>query len=366
MNLIDSLFNYFNSVPFIIKAVWFIGMFFFISLSLLILGHNVLRFYLYGKEGKDQDLYAEYEFKLIRFLTIDNDSEVYTKEQTEILNFLKSTSHIKHKRRVMISCLIKLTHEVSGEFEASIYNLYKATGLESYALKKLTANDDFRLINGIRQLNHFHVDGAVENVKVHLNHEKDAVRNEVQLFLVKILKFKGLFFLDNLKKPLSEWSQIQILEILKRFDDQNFHDVSNLLKSDNDDVVLFALKLVRIYNLFDMRTLMIALLEHDLLAIRLNAISLICYLHSNEGKIKLIEKFDFLSVDEKTMFFKELHQVVHEDDLEFVKAHVTSTYFDIKLSVMRLLHDLDIVFLKSLKENLEDEDAKKIMNYLLN
>jgi hypothetical protein len=353
-------------VPFIIKAVWFVGVVFFISLILLILGHNYLRFYLFGKGDKDQDLFIKYETLLIEFLSMDSANDKYTNEQIEIVDFVKKSVKRKHTRRVVISCLIKLTHEVSGELEFSIYRLYKETGLEIFALNKLNANDDFRLVNGIRQLNLFHADSAIEKVKIHLNHEKDVVRNEVQLYLVKILKFKGLFFLDSLEKPLSEWSQIQILEILKRFEDQEIHDVSKWLKSDNEDVVLFALKLVEIYNLFDMNDLMIELLDHSSVQVRLNCIRLICYLHSKDGKLKLKEKFNLLSIDEKIFFFKELHHTVDKDDVDFIKKHVVNTKFEIKLSAMQLLYDLDFNFLESLKLDVEDEDSEKILNYLLN
>lgn len=364
MGLFDSLFDYLNSIPFIIRSVWFICLFFTITLLLLVIGHNILRFYIFGINDKEDELYKECEILVIRFMAINTSSDGYNREQVEIIETIRKYAERSSVRKVLITCLITLIQEISGEFEQIIYDVYTQAGLKKYALKKLDDSDTYRLINGIRQLNIFHVSSALDAVKKHLNHEKQTVRNEVQLYLVNILKFKGLFFLDDLKAPLSEWNQIQILEILKNFENQDIHDISTWINSENEDVVLFALKLVRIYNLFDMQDLLIEKFIDATKEIRLQTISLLCYLHSIKGKNILKQEFELLTTEEQILFFKELHQMADVLDAEFIENYVFHEEFDVKLCAMTLLRDLDRNLFDAIKVKSEDKESIKMINYL--
>jgi Leucine-rich repeat (LRR) protein len=63
----------------------------------------------------------------------------------------------------------------------------------------------------------------------------------MQLYLVNLFHFKGLDFLNRNKTPISEWDQIQLLEVLQLYKTQ-ISDISSWLKSSNESVVFFSLK----------------------------------------------------------------------------------------------------------------------------
>lgn len=364
MGVTSALYEYFNSVPFIIRAVWFIGVFFFVSLFFLVLSHNVLRYHLYGKLDKDKNFSDTYELLLIEFLSMYEEGDSYSDRQTEIISSIKKQVHKRHVRNAIVATLIKLKTEISGEFELAIDDLYREIDLKKYALSKLNSIEDFRLVNGIRQLHLFNVKEALEPIQQLLNHPKDAVRNEAQLYVVKIEKIPGLRFLDDLEKPLTEWNQIQILEILKSFQDQEIRDVSSWLVSDNKYVVMFALKLVKIYNLYDMEDSALKLLEDESKEIRIDSIKVLLFLNSIIARDIIIAKFDTLSLEEQIVFFQELHHVALPSDVTFIKSHVDSDCFEIKLEALELLNTLDIKVYKEVVKVMVDTDSKNIIKYL--
>lgn len=364
MGVTNALYEYFNSVPFIIRAVWFIGVFFFVSLFFLVLSHNVLRYYLYGKIDKDKNFSDTYELLLIEFLSLYEVAIPYSHRQSQIINSIKNQIYKRHVRNAVVATLIKLKTEISGEFELAIDDLYIELDLKKYALSKLNSTEDFRLVNGIRQLRLFNVKETLEPIQQLLSHPKDAVRNEAQLYVVKIEKIPGLRFLDDLEKPLTEWNQIQILEILKSFQDQEIRDVSSWLVSENKYVVMFALKLVKIYNLYDMENNTLQLLEDGSKEIRIDAIKVLLFLNSVIARDIIVAKFDTLSLEEQIVFFQELQHIALPSDIAFIKSHVDSDCFEIKLEALELLNSLDIKVYKEVVKVMVDKDSQNIIKYL--
>ena len=55
----------------------------------------------------------------------------------------------------------------------------------------------------------------------------------------------------------------ELLEVLQRFDEQELPDINPWLKSANESVVAFALKLAKIYNQFEVKDSIMELLAHQ-------------------------------------------------------------------------------------------------------
>jgi uncharacterized LabA/DUF88 family protein len=359
MNYIHALENYINNSPVLIQVLWsfcFVLLFIFILLVFL---HSSLRNSLRKKEAIKKKYSEKYETLLIQYLYSEEVSE-----QQKIVQLLHRDSANNFKRNSIVNTLIKLKDEISGELEAAILKLYDDLDLDSFAISKLKTKDPFRIINGIRQLNIFHVKSVHAKILEHVNHEDRLVRKEVQLYLVKLFQFEGLFFLNKLEAPLSEWNQIQLLEILKKFDNQDIPDVTAWLKSTNKFVVLFALKLVRVYNLYEKEKNLIDLLSHEDQKVRLETIITATHLQQLSIKSVIISKFENISLEEQIAFFNFLKIAYESTEVDFIHTHIYHTDFDIKRIALDLLKSNHKEIYDSLDPNSEDKDFTKIINFM--
>lgn len=363
MENFQYLIDYFENSPTVIQVVWVMSAVFIIAIIILTIYLKILRNRLRKNEKKVAEYQKEYETDLITYLYADNEEEI-SAEQQIIIDKLRNNASDKFKRRIIVSTLLRLRNEISGEMADAIQKLYFQSGLIGYALSRLKSKKWYVVAKGIRELTQLHVKEVHDQIKTLVNHPKKEIRKEVQLYLVTLFNFEGLKFLDVLQTQLSEWDQIQLLEVLQRFDEQEIPDINPWLKSTNDSVVAFALKLAKIYNQFEVKDTLIALLSHPQKKIRVDAIHVLSHLQVVEAKHILKNNFDKLSQEEQIEFFKLLENLCEPGDEPFLLAHTTHQNFEIKFSALKILKTFAFEKFKNLKDFSMDADYVKIYEFL--
>lgn len=366
MDRFQYFLDYLNNEPFIIQLIWVVTFILFITVIVLIIYLKVLRTYLRDK-GRIVDKYSKsYELLLITYLYAEEDEFGVNSEQELIIKKLKKGILFKFKRQVIIATLLKLRNEISGELADSIQNLYNKTKLKKYALLKLNNRNWDMVVTGIRELRLFNIKEAHDDVVKHTNHPKKEVRKEVQLYLINLFHFEGLKFLNELKTPLSEWDQIQLLEELQKFDNQELPDISNWLRSENFYVVIFAIKLAKIYNQFHMKEQLLGLLNHSNEKVRAELIPVLSYLHVIESKDILKNNFNELSEDEQLLFFKFLEDLADKNDESFIEKQLNHSNFEIRLSALKLLKYLNVDKFEELGSSSNDVEFTTLVKHIKN
>lgn len=364
MKSYQYLIDYFENSPPIIQVVWGVSSVFIIIIILLVIYLKYLRGHLRKNEKIVTKHQKEYESDLISYLYAGNEEKEISEEQQTIIDKLRSCAVDEFKRRIIVSTLLRLRNEISGEMADAIQKLYFQSGLISYALSRLKSKKWYIVAKGIRELTQFHVKEVHDEIVILVNHPKKEIRKEVQLYLVTLFHFEGLKFLDVLQTQLSEWDQIQLLEVLQRFDEQEIPNINPWLKSTNDSVVTFALKLAKIYNQFEAKDAIMELLAHQQKTIRVEAIDVLSHLQVVEAKDILKNNFDKLSLEEQIAFFKLLENMYETSDEPFLLAHVTHENFEIKLSALKILKILNIEKFKSLKEISSEPEFIRIFKFI--
>jgi HEAT repeat protein len=333
--------EYFIQSPPIIQLAWLLSGVFFLIITLLTAYLKYLRSRLRSKERIQGIYQKKYESELITYLYSGNDEEDISIEQQKVINYFKKYSNSGLNRKIIISTLLKLRNEISGEMADSIQNLYYQTGLVSYATDKLKSKKWDVIAKSIRELTQFQIKEAHDAIIQHINHPKREVRKEVQMYLVNLFYFKGLDFLNVLESHLTEWDQIQLLEILQRFDDQQIPNINTWLKSSNDSVVIFTLKLAKIYNQFETKEELLLLLHHQNNSIRIDAINVLAHLNVFEA-IPIIKKdFTDRSIEEQVAFFNMMENMYESSDVPFILDYLNNDNFEIKVSAMKILKVLN-------------------------
>lgn len=364
MTNVQFFLEYFNQLPLLLKIVWLSSLGLSILIIIFLFYLNYLRSSLRSKEVVYSQLFTEYETNLIQFLYAGEIDQEVSEEQQQIIDKMKICINNKFKREIFISVLSKLKNDISGEMALAINSLYFKTGLLNYSLEKLNSSKWDKIALGIKELTQFEVTNVSNEIGKHKNHEKTEVRNEVQLYFVSLFHFKGLEFLNNLKTVISEWNQIQLLEILQKFDDQEITDISPWLKSQNDSVVLFALKLAKMYNQFQVIEILLDLLNHKNKKVRICAIEILGYFQVKEMKQIIKSNFLSRSEEEKIIFFKMLEDVIEETDVDFIVENTINKNFEIKFLAFRLLKIVNIEKLRSIKSISTEVENEKIFKYL--
>lgn len=302
----------------------------------------MLRSYLRKEEGKNTKYEKEYELSLLTYLFSGNEVDEVSPEQQLIIDQLKTCSIYKLRRKILVSLLVKLNKDISGEMSESINKLYSQTGLIGYGIAQLKSNQWRVVVKGIRELSQFHsieVYNEIFNIRNHSNRE---IRKEVQLYLVGLFNFKGLGFLNDLKTSLSEWDQIQLLEELHRGETQEIPDITPWLRSENESVVFFTLKLAKTYNQFKVKNTLIDLLLHKNKEVRIQVILTLGHLYVVESKEILKRNFNQSSQEEQVVFFEIFENLYDNNDESFLLEHIRHKNFDIKLKALSMLKKFNI------------------------
>lgn len=364
MESYQYLIDYFENSPTIIQAVWAMSAVFLIAVVILTIFLKYLRNHLRKNEKTVAEYQKEYESDLITYLYAGNNEAEISAEQQIIIDKLRSCASNEFKRRIIVSTLLRLRNEISGEMADAIQKLYYQSGLVVYAQKRLKSKRWYVVAKGIRELTQLRAKEVEDKIVALVNHPKREIRKEVQLYLVTLFHFDGLKFLEVLQTHLSEWDQIQLLEVLQRFDEQEIPNINPWLKSTNGSVVAFALKLAKIYNQFEAKDAILELLAHPQKKIRVDAIHVLSHLQVFEAKDILKNNFGKLSLEEQIEFFKLLENMAETGDESFLLAHTTHQNFEIKLSALKIIKSLADEKFKSLKHFSTDDDYIKIYEFL--
>ena len=362
----NYLIDYFDNSPTIIQVAWLLSSLFCVIIMILIFYLNYLRKNLRKKERITILYDQKYESYLINYLYSGNEEEEITPQQQVIINQLKKSTKDPFIRKILISLLVKLKNEISGEIAKSIQKLYFQTELVEYALARLKHKKWYVIAKGIRELNQFQVKAAHDEVSKHINHPRREVRKEMQLYMVNLFYFEGLKFLDVLEMQLTEWDQIQLLGILQRLENQDISNVNSWLESSNDSVIIFALKLAEIYNQFESKEEIIKLLYHINKKIRLESIRILSNLYVLEAKEILKAEIENRSHEEQIAFFKMMENLYESKDENFLMHYVNHEIFEIKVSVLKILKILNKDKFNTLASESHDAHFLKIINFIEN
>ena len=240
------------------------------------------------------------------------------------------------------------------------------TGLYKYAIAKLDAKKWHTIGKGIEELTRFKVIEASERIEPFTTHPRDEVRKEAHNYMVSLFSFEGLSFLDTIEEPISEWSQIEILETLNRIEDQNICDIKPWLKSENRYVVLFALKLAKVYNQYEVNETLVELLSHEDKEIRIQTIEVLTQLYGIEAKELLKANFNDLSLEEQISFFELLEKLVMPNDEPFVEKHLFHKNFEIQLLALKILKSINLDKFLNIKEETTKNSNSDIFAFVNN
>ena len=227
-------------------------------------------------------------------------------------------------RQVAIDELTRCKKNFSGLVAENIVALYNQLGLREDSLEKMQNKRKWYLqARGIQELYLMDQKNLLTKIYRETNSKNEYVRYEAQIAIIYMTGFKGLRFLDVISYPLSLWQQIKLLEQLRLFGKKE--DLSDRLpawfQSQNETVVVFALRLAAEYQQYSVKDDIMNCLVHPSDAVRTRAILTLITLadeqtpfiltgyFSKEGfenQVHILNSLLTMATDEQAVFLEKL------------------------------------------------------------
>lgn len=207
-----------------------------IILLLIILFHRNL---MEREARKRQYLKEKYQGLLMDFLFEEEE----TAEMPEKINAIAAN---RFNRVILMEEMRDLTVNLSGDAADKMRRLYYKLNLNADSKAKAMSRKWHIKIKGFRELAFMNVKDANEEILRCLDSNNDILRMEAQLALVRLNDDDRFSFLDHLQRPFTKWEQMNVHEMIVSHN-LEIPDFDRWLVSGNKTVVIFALKMIRVF-----------------------------------------------------------------------------------------------------------------------
>jgi acyl carrier protein len=160
----------------------------------------------------------------------------------------KKICNSRFKRNILIDQIIDIALIMPKDSLEKLRKLYFELGLIDETKKKLKSRHWHHKIKAMKELSHLDIKDYNKFIVKYINSNNDTLRMEAQIAMVRLSYDNNPFaFLTKLKHRFSLWEQITLHEQMIEAN-MSVPDFGEWLFSDNDDVVMFCLRMVREYN----------------------------------------------------------------------------------------------------------------------
>lgn len=221
--------------PLKVKVLLVILAYLLISLFVLFLAILINRQIKTRRRKKVRILKQEYQEQLADFLFND---EIETIEFRGI--------NTRKNRQIFIDELRFLHSNLYGETASKLRDLYFNLELHKDSLRKVYHRRWHTKSKGFREVAQMDVKDANDYISGFTNSKNPIIRVEAQVAMVKLSDEQPLAFLDDLTYELSDWEMINIYDTLI-YHQINIDSFEPWLDSENNSVVVFALRMIMLF-----------------------------------------------------------------------------------------------------------------------
>ena len=242
----------------------------------------------------------------------------------------------KHFRKLLVNEIMSAKRSITGISADNLKHLYVQLGLDKYALGNLSNGRWYIRAKAIQELTIMGMHEFVDQICLYADDKNDLVRMEAQSALIQFNGFDGLHFLETVTYPISNWQQIKLLQQLSHLPPANI-DMTQWFKSDNSSVIIFTLKLARIYQRFDLYYDIVSCLDHPDPSVRYEAIHCLNEIYTDETSDDFILRFLGEILKNQLAMIKVMETVGTEKDVMFLLDLLNHENDEIKISAARAL-----------------------------
>ena len=271
------------------------------------------------------------EYLLERYQKLLMDYLFDEEKQEEAVIELDRIATNPVNRQVLINQMIDLSVNLKGDIREKVQKLYLRLGLKKHSMRNAYSRKWHDNVKGFRELAFMNIRDANEKIIECLNANNEILRMEAQIAMVRLSDGNHYEFLDLLEKPLSLWEQVTLHEL------QIQHNLKvpafkKWFSSDNESVIIFALKMVTWYRQRGVGKEILGLFEHKSEQVRFTA-----YRVSGDIGLKMVfpgmvRKYPGETFKNRLEILQSFAKVPQEKYLKFLKS-VLDSEEDVQLQI---------------------------------
>jgi hypothetical protein len=243
-------------------------------------------------------------------------------------------------RQLTINELIALKKSFWGDAAKNITILYVQLGLKDFSLKKLKSNKWHVKARAIQELYLMQQREALPRIYKNVNSTNEFIRMEAQIGIIHLIGFDGLRFLNVIDNKLTEWQQIKLLDQLSKFpinEDVLTADIPKWLRSSNETVIMFAMKLVDRYHRYNEYNNVAICLDHENELVRKQAVNTLHKIKNDTTSKLFVEHYENETYFNKLNILNCLEDIATVSDSEFLTRLLQEPNDTLKLKAARVL-----------------------------
>ncbi len=209
-------------------------------------------------------------------------------------------------RNLFLQKLVDSEKKFSGMAKDRIKGLFSQYGLHHEAEQKLGRKKAYLIAGGIQELTVMDSTDVLSRISGFLSHPSPQVYQEAQYAMVNLKGFEGLAFLDTAEGKISEWQQLRLLLSVTAIPENSIPAVKGWLKSPNNSVIVFTLKLIRKFQLLSFYPDVMELLEHASSEVRIRGIQTLLSLENPSTMNDLIKVYPHQPMEVQTEILRAM------------------------------------------------------------
>ncbi len=246
-----------------------------ISMIILLVFILMHRNKLQIQDRQRQELKEKYQALLMDYLFGEEDD-------SQVPERIEKIAGNDFKRVLLMEEMRDLIVNLSGDAAEKLRGLYYRLSLDVDSRIKAQSRKWHVKIKGFRELAFMNIKDANNEIIKSLHSSNSILRMEAQLALVRLNDHDRFGFLDHLQRPFTPWEQLNVHEMIVGYD-LEVPRFERWLDSANHTVVLFALRMIRVFNQKGSWQKVADLLDNEDEEIRRTAIIVLGQLHIKEA-----------------------------------------------------------------------------------
>ncbi|WP_293300610.1 HEAT repeat domain-containing protein [Pedobacter sp. UBA4863] len=236
--------------------------------------------------------------------------------------------------QILTSEIITYHKNFTGKIPEVLALLYAKLKLDKRSKKKIDSKHWETKIEGIREANEMGISEMAEEIIKYTDDENGLLRMEAQAAYLKLSNKDPFHFLDRAQERILDWHQLVLFEIITKNKKLTIPSFSKWLRSPNDTVVMFCLKLIDHFMQFDAAEEVQRLLKHHNTRIVKKSIEIIGKLELEELEKHMFEIY-FDHTDEiKLEILNSLGKISSGKYADFLSSRIHSNDSKIKRAAL--------------------------------
>jgi hypothetical protein len=232
---------------------------------------------------------VSYQSKIVELIYDDvAENVIMIKEQS----YFKKVKRLFFTRQIFTEELLRMHEVVLGTLHDRINFIFNMLLLSNDSYNYLHHRLWYYKVNGLRIYAQLGNRKEISYIQGLTNSGNSVLRSEAQLALARLSKDENPFgYLKDRHQKLTDWEQINLIHYYTHHQ-KPVGDLTGLLSSENDTVVLFGLNCIRAFNKFEYKDLIVGLITHGDIRVKNVAIELLEMFDEPEIAIAVLNTYD--------------------------------------------------------------------------